>query len=436
MSGELVPSQFRYTTTNNRDFVIGDPTDLNLDQPKYLVFQMSNLPGYNNNPHIKAEKISGNWKLSLSQNGSTTLNFSYIDSANTYTSVNTFQNTTNFTGTIVAGTASFTSVNATGNLTVGGDLVVNGTTTSLNVVNVTVNDKNIVVNKNGLASTGNGAGISVEEAGSNTGYFQVSSGRTGWDIKAPASAGVMTLIPNSSTVSLTSPTTSGTLALTSDITSALTSYVTLGTVQSITGTKTFNTVNATTFNGNLIGSLDGLSLPGAGLDGQMLTKAGSSWVWTTPITTGTDTNAVHLTGIETILTAKHFYQADLYLDYNSSLASGEGLDSKLQFRRSSTSGAPYGRIIKDYGDILRVTNNGGDGSTSDPLTYDVMLGNGLVTPAVQPGMTLTRNYTTNRVSMEISSGGAGGSAIILADRTTGTRYEIFINSGVLTVGLV
>ena len=204
MSGELVPSQFRYTTTNNRDFVIGDPTDSNLDQPKYLVFQMSNLPGYNNNPHIKAEKICGNWKISLSENGSSTVNFAYVDRNNTFTGTNTFQNTTLFNNSVSGTTATFTTLNttnlnvggfnATGNVSILGDLTVTGTTTQLNVTNVAVADKNVVLNHGGSTVAANGAGLSVEgDSGAIIGGVSLSS--TDWAFTVPGRSNSINLRP-------------------------------------------------------------------------------------------------------------------------------------------------------------------------------------------------------------------------------------------------
>jgi hypothetical protein len=433
MSGELVLSQFRYTTTNNRDFVIGDPTDSNLDQPKYLVFQVTNQSGYNNNPHIKAEKISGNWRLSLSQNGSTTLNFAYADSANTFTASNifqnttTFQNTTSFTGAIIAGTASFSD-----NVTVGGNLVVNGSTTYLNVANVTVTDKNITLNKGGLADTGNGAGISIEEGGSSTGYLQVSTDRAGWDLKAPGTSGIATFITNG-TYSYTLPARTGTLALTSD-TPNISNMVTTDTVQSITGTKTFTTVNATTvnattFNGNLTGSLDGLTLPGAGLDGQMLTKEGSSLVWTTPIVVGTDTNAVHLTGDDIIHGVKDFRTKIALGTVVGTYQGSNDYSSYIEFTKTVVGVPASGNTTKYDGNYLFSTSDSNSSSN-----FVIALGlNSIEQSDASVAAVITR--ASNKLSLELTTTESAGSSIILKDRQTGTRYEVYVNSGVLTVGL-
>jgi len=109
MSGELTPSQFRYTTTNNRDIVIGDPTDsAGLLQSKYIVFQTNTTPGHSTNPYIGVVYSGGSWTLQFSSNGSTVSSFALLNSSNTFTSASTnlFQGATNFTGLVTFTNAS------------------------------------------------------------------------------------------------------------------------------------------------------------------------------------------------------------------------------------------------------------------------------------------------------------------------------------------
>ena len=82
----------------------------------------------------------------------------------------------------------------------GGNDTVNiaGNLTYVSSSTLQIADKNVVVNRDGTAATGAGAGIAVEEAGSNTGYLQVSGTRASWSVKAPASAGVVSIAPGSS----------------------------------------------------------------------------------------------------------------------------------------------------------------------------------------------------------------------------------------------
>ena len=95
MGGELTLSNFRYTTTNNNDFVIGDPTDsIGLTQAKYLVFQTSTQPGYLNNPYIgivPSTDFGTGWKVVLSNgSGSITNDFVYSNIDNTFIGNNSF----------------------------------------------------------------------------------------------------------------------------------------------------------------------------------------------------------------------------------------------------------------------------------------------------------------------------------------------------------
>jgi len=78
-------------------------------------------------------------------------------------------------------------VKMSGNLTVEGDLVVNGTTTTINTENLLVEDKLVTINDGGLAESGGGAGLEIEEDSTITGWIKTLANRTGWSIKAPAS---------------------------------------------------------------------------------------------------------------------------------------------------------------------------------------------------------------------------------------------------------
>ncbi len=63
MSGELRTSQFRWTTTADDDFVIGNPSNIGTAD-KALVFQTTTTPGTTTNPHLKCEYVSpGNWSF-------------------------------------------------------------------------------------------------------------------------------------------------------------------------------------------------------------------------------------------------------------------------------------------------------------------------------------------------------------------------------------
>ena len=77
-----------------------------------------------------------------------------------------------------------------------------GTTINQTVTNLNVTDKNITLNSGGAVGSGATAGIDVEEAGSITGYAEVSGDRNSWSLKAPNTAGVATITPGVSGITL------------------------------------------------------------------------------------------------------------------------------------------------------------------------------------------------------------------------------------------
>jgi len=211
MSGELTLSQFRYTVTNNRDFVIGDPTDsAGLLLSKYLVFQTNTTPGYTSNPYIGVTYNSGagTWDLIISKNGTDISSFAYTNSPNTFTNNTifsgqvTFNNTTIFSNTsdpitfnspiimtstlnvtgvttlgnnlgitgnlAVSGSGGFgTGLNVSGNgtfnnnVTITGNLTVNGTTTIGSIPSLATVGKVIYVNSTGTTTNSPGSGLGV-----------------------------------------------------------------------------------------------------------------------------------------------------------------------------------------------------------------------------------------------------------------------------------
>jgi hypothetical protein len=110
--------------------------------------------------------------------------------------------TGSLTSTINIGTGSGTT---TINLGGAGDTVnVAGTLTTVNTTNLDVADKIIRVNKGGAASTGFSCGFEVEENSAAAGYVQTSADRNSLIIKAPNSAGIITLTPGGSGFTLDS----------------------------------------------------------------------------------------------------------------------------------------------------------------------------------------------------------------------------------------
>lgn len=222
MSGELTLSQFRNTTTDNNDFVIGDPSNISNDT-KYLVFQVNNVAGYSGNPHIKAEKVGANWQIFMSNDGATTLNFIYSNGDNYFTSTNTFEapvsflnnvtiagslivggtqlvfddlaylaNSNTFTGTLNTFTHAATingpiiagnSLTVAGAVTINNNLTVNGVTAQFDVANVNIAGKNILLNNGGLTSATINAGIDIEGDGAAVVAY-VRNTATSIDIKS------------------------------------------------------------------------------------------------------------------------------------------------------------------------------------------------------------------------------------------------------------
>lgn len=119
-----------------------------------------------------------------------------------------------------------------------------GTTLYSQVTNLEVEDKVITLNKGGAVASGGGTGFEVEENSVATGYFKVTTGRDGWDLKAPTSY-VATISQSGMTGdhTYTLPDADGTFALTSDIVTITASNGLTKTVNNITlgGPLTTNT---------------------------------------------------------------------------------------------------------------------------------------------------------------------------------------------------
>lgn len=98
-------------------------------------------------------------------------------------------------GTLTIGATNSTVINI-GNS--GATVNIQGTTIYENTPQLLVADPLITVNSGGGAGSGQNAGIQVEEASSITGYFQTSSDRNSWQMKAPNTAGIVTVTPGAS----------------------------------------------------------------------------------------------------------------------------------------------------------------------------------------------------------------------------------------------
>jgi hypothetical protein len=111
------------------------------------------------------------------------------------TSVAQFVNigTSTLTQTINVGTGSgATTINIGG---VGDTVNIAGTLTTVNTTNTTITDNRITLNKGGAAGSGAGAGFTVEEDETQSGHVKTTNNREGWELKAPATSGVVTVTP-------------------------------------------------------------------------------------------------------------------------------------------------------------------------------------------------------------------------------------------------
>jgi len=136
---------------------------------------------------------------------------------------------------------SFASLSTTGNVTVGGNLVVNGTTTSVNSTILEVADLNITVAKGAAnAAAANGAGLTVEGAGAT---FSYTSANDRWNLNKDLVVGTVfgALSGNASTA--TALATARTISISGDISYTSAAFDGSGNV---TGTGTLATVNSNT----------------------------------------------------------------------------------------------------------------------------------------------------------------------------------------------
>jgi hypothetical protein len=176
-------------------------------------------------------------------------------------------------GTLSIGVTNASIINI-GNT--GATINIQGDTFYQNVTDLNVKDKNITVNYGGSAGTGFNSGINVQENSVITGYLDTTLDRTGWELKAPATAGIVTITPGFSGFTLDqeshNPVTIGTangLSLSTQVLSlaaadgsnpgALTA-----TTQTIGGNKTFN------------GSISASNLSGSNTGDQTITLSGDA----------------------------------------------------------------------------------------------------------------------------------------------------------------
>ena len=242
-------------------------------------------------------------------------------------------------GTLYIGQAIATAIEigtgpTTNTITLGGvndTVVVAGTLTTVNTTNLEVADKNIVLNKGGAASSAGLAGIDFEEDGAITGYVRASSTRTSIELKAPATAGEIELVPASFDTLVTATSTSIRSLSLPDVSGTLISNGDTGTVTSaMIATATIVDTN--------------ISLSAA-IAGTKIEAASDSVPGV--VSTGTQTlaGAKTLSGITTV---------------SNSTASTSSTTGALVV----TGGAGLGGAINATGDIRAGSNRGSDGAAA------------------------------------------------------------------------
>ena len=102
-------------------------------------------------------------------------------------------------GTLNIGANTATTINIGKS---GSTINIIGSTTYEQVTNLQVADKLVTINKGGAASSGSSSGIEIEENSSITGYVKTSGDRNSWLLKAPNTAGDVTLTPGAGGITI------------------------------------------------------------------------------------------------------------------------------------------------------------------------------------------------------------------------------------------
>lgn len=100
------------------------------------------------------------------------------------------------------------SLDSSGNLTLAGDLTINGTTTTVNAANLDVVDKNITVNKSGNDASAQGAGLTVKRTATDGSIIYDSATQSKWKVGNDGSEKEVVDVSSSQTLTnktLTSP---------------------------------------------------------------------------------------------------------------------------------------------------------------------------------------------------------------------------------------
>lgn len=202
-------------------------------------------------------------------------------SAQTLAGVKTFTSSINANAGIDRSTSGTLTIGSTNSTTInignsGATVNIQGTTIYENTPQLLVADPLITLNSGGGAGSGQNAGIAIEENAIVTGYMETSANRNSWILKAPNTAGVVTITPGASgfvidqashapvtlaavgsSANANAATLSGQALNLEPASASFPGVVTTGT-QSMAGAKTFTTSAATPsllLNGTVSGAL-------------------------------------------------------------------------------------------------------------------------------------------------------------------------------------
>lgn len=362
-----------YSTAANGELLIGNGTG----------FSKSTLTGTTN--QVNVTNGSGSITLSLPQDIAVTSSPQF---ANVVLTPSGSLDITAAGGTLAIGTTNADIINI-GNS--GAVVNVQGTTFYQNVTDLLVTDKRITLNVGGSAGSASNSGIEIEEDAVVTAYVDTTADRLGWELKAPGSAGIVTIVPGASGFIIDqgshNPVTLGTangLSLSvQQLSLDLSSASTTGALSS-TDYNTFNNKQAA---GNYITDITGdatASGPGSAaltlstvnanvgtfnnvtVNGKGLVTAASNVAYLTGNETITLSGDVTGSGTTTITTAisDTTVTGKLLTGFSSAAGTVSATDSILT-AFNKTDGNVANRVISTIGDIEQTTWTGLANNTAD-----------------------------------------------------------------------
>jgi len=283
-------------------------------------------------------------------------------------------------GTVIGGTTAaagnFTTIDASGNVTITGDLTVQGTTISVSSTDVAIGDNIIVLNADETGAPSQDAGIEIERGSADNARFIWDETNDQWAAQVYDS----------------------------------------GTSGWILADVAMADISATTFTGNLNGDVlaaDGTLVLDAGTDGTDATFTGDVTGDTTGAHNGTVGATTPSTGAFTTITASGGYTGDVNGDVNGNITSsgtssftGTTSFTTIDVNGGNIDGTPIGSSATSTGAFTTITASGGytgsvTGNVTGNLNGDVLAADGtLVLDAGTDGTdaTFTGSVTGNASS--------------------------------------